>query len=147
MSITYSLWAEAPEEAALAAVQEILGPAPTDLRSSSWAVPPDGLLVRLDRVERDEWTVAEEFDVHPSSRVLFGLNGRAEAYEQQILILKVALRLVESTSTGVVLLINGEKPWLLRRQGQKLLLQHDLWDEQRLQLVAIPYELRHMAVV
>lgn len=138
---------EASEPAVAAALRHVLGSPGTDRHLPGLFVYSGSLLARLRRLDPKDFAVANEWDVYPCTTVYLELDRFGDSVAQQALVLRVGLRMVESTADSVVLLFNGERPWLLRRRGEGLLLNRELWDESRLQLVQLPYELRHLPVL
>jgi hypothetical protein len=142
VSLTYAMYLDAPAAEVRSAMSSMHDT--VDDRDEEWMFFECGLQFSIREIPVGEWTVAEDIGIEPRSVVRFVLTKHKDLNAQQLNVLRVALYLLAAVPGDGVLLFNGEAVWLLRRQGQ-LILNSQLWNENRLALVSDPYELRFIS--
>jgi hypothetical protein len=86
--------------------------------------------------------IEDEFDFVPYVQVRFRLDGNGDTDTARMRIARACVTLLRFGAGDAVLLFNGERVVLLRKNGQ-LVLNRDLgfWTDERLALVTLPYRL------
>lgn len=140
MSLNYAMYFDGLPAEVRSAISSFRGAETVDFRDGEW-IFECGLLFSIYEIPSGDWTVVDELGLKPRSVVRFLLSKHGDLDAQQLILLRLAMHLLSAVPGDAVLLFYGEEVWLQRREGQ-LILNSQLWDEDRLAVVAEPYELR-----